>query len=174
MKVEKFVVKCRVMDHPTKPVYVPVASNCEGPNAYRFYDVIEISPLEDCIKEEWRYAWDVARTIVQSPEYSDVHQIFGVDCQTDVFDMPFEKVIAICQAWEDRIKVGDVCMAKRSDGKTEKVVVLSAGSPEAPDVLVLRKNMQTTLVGTDNLTQTGESLANELNYILKIMKEDDE
>jgi hypothetical protein len=170
MTTEQYVVTCKLEDNQVG--YRAANAFDFPPNTYNFYGVNEIGKLEYYEKEAQKYTWDLARMIANSPEYADVRRIFGVDSINDVYKMPFDSVLKICQAWENRIKVGDVCLAERSDGKTEKVVVLSAGSPDAPDVLVLRKNMQTTLVGTDNLTQTGESLANELNYILRIIKED--
>lgn len=169
MKTEQYVVTCAPEEFDP-----PYYSKFGGPDSdtYKFYGVRKIRTLDDYENEAYKYAWDLARMIANSPEYVDTRRIFGVDSINDVYKMPFDSVLKICQKWENRIKVGDVCLAKRSDGKTEKVVVLSAGSPDTPDVLVLRKNMQTTLVGTENLTQTGESLANELNYILRIIKED--
>lgn len=170
MKTEQYVVTCA-----PKEIDQPYFSRAySDSDTYKFYGVRKIKMLEDYEEEARKYAWDLARMIANSPEYTDVRRIFGVDSINDVYKMSFDSVLKICQAWDNRIKAGDVCLAKRSDGKTEKVVVLSAGSPDTPDVLVLRKNMQTTLVGTDNLAQTGESLANELNYILKAMKEEDE
>lgn len=171
MKTEQYVVTCAPKEFD-RPYYSKFGSH--DSDVYKFYGVRKIGMLEDYEKEAQKYAWDLARMIANSPEYTDVRRIFGVDSINDVYKMPFDSVLKICQAWDNRFKAGDVCLAKRSDGKTEKVVVLSAGSPDTPDVLVLRKNMQTTLVGTDNLAQTGESLANELNYILKVMKEEDE
>ena len=170
MITEQYVVTCAAEEFD-RPYYSKASTYTD---VYKFYGVSRIGMLEDYEKEAQKYAWDLARMIANSPEYGNLYKIFGVDSINDVYKMPFETVLKICQKWENRIKDGDVCLAKRSDGKTEKVVVLSAGSPDAPDVLVLRKNMQTTLVGTDNLTQTGESLADELDYILKAIKEDDE
>ena len=171
MITEQYVVTCKPEEFDP-----PYYSKFGGPDSdvYKFYGVRKIRTLDDYEKEAQKYAWDLARMIANSPEYADVRRIFGVDSINDVYKMPFDSVLKICQKWENRIKVGDVCLAKRSDGKTEKVIVISAGDPESPDVLVLRKNLQTVLVGKDNLTQTGESLANELNYILKVIKEDDE
>lgn len=174
MITEQYVVTCKLEDNQVG--YRAANAFDFPPNTYNFYGVREIGMLEYYEKEAQKYAWDLARMITDAYEHTgfDYRKVLGVTCISDVFKMSFETVLKKCQEWDNRIKDGDVCLAKRSDGKTEKVVVLSAGSPDAPDVLVLRKNMQTTLVGTDNLTQTGESLANELNYILKIMKEDAE
>ena len=172
MITEQYVVTCKLEDNQVG--YRAANAFDYPPNTYNFYGVREIGKLEYYEKEAQKYAWDLARMIANSPEYADTRRIFGVDSINDVYKMPFDSVLKICQKWEDRIKVGDVCLAKRSDGKTEMVVVISAGDPESPDVLVLRKNLQTVLVGKDNLTQTGESLANELNYILKVIKEEDE
>lgn len=170
MKTEQYVVTCA----PKEIDRTYFSRAYSDSDVYKFYGVRKIGMLEDYEKEAQKYAWDLARMIANSPEYADVRRIFGVGSINDVYKMPFDSVLKICQAWDNRVKVGDVCLAKRSDGKTEKVVIISAGDPESPDVLVFRKNMQTTLVGTEYLTQTGESLANELNYILKIMKEDNE
>ena len=175
MITEQYVVTCTLENHD-RPYYnaVSVDECTVSNNTYKFYGVREIGMLEYYEKEAQKYAWNIARMIANSPEYDNLHKIFGVDSIDDVLNIPFDEVLKICQEWENRIKVGDVCRAKRSDGKTEKVVVVSAGGPESPDVLVLRNNLQTVLVGTDVLEQTGDNLADQLNFILKVIKEDDE
>jgi hypothetical protein len=169
MITEQYVVTCAPEEFD-RPYYSKVSPYSD---VYKFYGVRGIGMLKEYEKEAQKYAWDLARMIANSPEYDNLHKIFGVDSIDDVLNMPFDEVLKICQEWEKRIKTGDICRAKRSDGKTEKVVVVSAGGPESPDVLVLRNNLQTVLVGTDVLEQTGESMANELDYILKALREEE-
>lgn len=171
MTTEQYVVTCAPEEFE-KPYYSKFGS--PDSDTYKFYGVRKIGMLADYENEAYKYAWDIARMIIHNPEYRDVHRIFGVNSVDDVFKLPFAKVVDMCRAWDDRIKTGDVCLAKRSDGKTEKIVVVSAGDPESPDVLVLRKNLQTVLVDKNSLEQTGDNLADQLNYILKVIKEDDE
>ena len=169
MITEQYVVTCAAEEFD-RPYY---SKTSPASDVYKFYGVRGIGMLEEYEKEAQKYAWDVARTIVHNPEYRDVHRIFGVNSVDDVFKLPFAKVVEMCKAWDDRFKAGDVCLAKRSDGKTERVVVISAGDPESPDVLVLRNNLQTVLVVKDALEQTGECRENELVSILKALQEEE-
>lgn len=169
MITEQYVVTCADEEFD-RPYYSKVSTYSD---VYKFYGVSKIGMLEDYEKESQKYAWDLARMIANSPEYGNLYKIFGVDSLNDVLNMPFDEVLKLCQEWDNRVKTGDVCRAKRSDGKTEKVVVISAGDPESPDVLVLRNNLQTVLIDKDALEQTGESLANEVDYILKGLQEEE-
>ena len=166
---ERYVVTCAPKEID-RPYYNNVSP---GANTYKFYGVRGIGMLEYYETEAQKYAWQIARMIVHNPEYRDVHRIFGVNSVDEVFKMSFAKVVDLCQKWDDRIKAGDVCLAKRSDGKTEKVVVISEGDPESPDVLVLRNNLLTVLVDKDSLEQTGESRTDELDSILKALQEEE-
>lgn len=129
MITEQYVVTCADEEFD-RPYYSKVSTYSD---VYKFYGVSKIGMLEDYEKESQKYAWDLARMIANSPEYGNLYKIFGVDSLNDVLNMPFDEVLKLCQEWDNRVKTGDVCRAKRSDGKTEKVVVISAGDPESPE-----------------------------------------
>lgn len=123
MKTEQYVVTCKLEDNQVG--YRAANAFDFPPNTYNFYGVREIGKLEYYEKEAQKYAWDLARMIANSPEYTDVRRIFGVDSINDVYKLPFDSVLKICQKWDDRVKVGDVCSVQKSNGTKEKVIVIS-------------------------------------------------
>ena len=121
MKTEQYVVTCAPEEFD-RPYFSRMSSDSA---TYKFYGVRKIKRLEDYEKEAQKYAWDFARMITNNPERADLERIFGVSRVDAVFNMPFDTALKMWQAWDDRIKVGDVCLAQKSDGTKEKVIVIS-------------------------------------------------
>lgn len=177
MITEQYVVTC-ALEKTThdKPYYNAVsADECTvSPNTYKFYGVREIGMLEYYEKEAQKYAWNLARMIANSPEYADLKRIFGVDSINDVLNMPFDKVLKICQEWDDRIIVGDICTVQTSVGTKEKVVVISENFYDDVGTMyrVLCPDRLVRNIRPEELTKTDQYF--EVDLIFEALEKEDE
>ena len=121
MKTEQYVVTCA-----PEEVDQPYYSKFGGPDSdvYKFYGVRKIGTLMDYENEAYKYAWDFARMITNSPECSDLGRIFGVSRVNEVFNIPFDTALKMWQTWDELANVGDVCFVKNPDGTKVKVIVV--------------------------------------------------
>lgn len=114
--------------------------------------------------------WSLAQMIVKDPVFANVSEIFGVDCQSAVFDIPFEEALLKASDWEDKhhFVIGDVVIAHtQNDGHFKGVVVNTCQDA----AWVLYGCGIVECINHTQLEKTGDYLE-EVNDIFKALKED--
>lgn len=170
MKTEQYVVTCAPEEFD-QPYY----SKFGGPDSdvYKFYGVRKIRMLEDYEKAAYKYAWDFARMITNSPECADLGRIFGVSRVNEVFNIPFDTALKMWQTWDERVKVGDICSVQRSDGVKEKVIVINESYFDDVGTMfrVLCPDRLVRNIRPEDLTKTDQHF--EVDLIFEALEKED-